>query len=354
MSDGYRALCEEALRDTVGLWRWHKYTLWNVPGLGAMLGKVAAADIHGFHVVIDEAEVENAARGSRYSTLRYALLTSGQRRKEGGRRIYEFATMNFALAVGGILGTTWMKAGRQKFAFFDRRPLWAIASGFGVTTLGFIAVRMAFKTIGVGTWIAECSHRTALRRVQCVDCLEEMITFSDEQIADIQTARMPDPKPGQPPMPPELEAKFKESMLAQGKLIRKDQEAMRQHQREILRRHGVKAELSDEERRAEKLRRLGVVETGSMALPSQSIKGDESDPERAAKVIAAAEAEIGDVTAKVVASLPTAAMELPATCLCDVHRGLRTDPWGYEHPKFVPIFPKDRETAAKRAPVRTE
>jgi hypothetical protein len=350
MSEGYRGLVTDALRDTVGLWRWHKYTLWNVPGLGAMLGKVAPVDVHGFFVVVDEAEIAAPSRGMTYSTLRYTILTAGQRRKEGGRRLYEFTTMNFGLAVSGILGASWMRDGRTRFAFFDHRPVASIASAMGVSVVSFVAVRMAFKLCGVGMWVAEMSHATALKRVKCADCLDEMILFTDEQIEDVKHARLPDPKPGQPPTPPELHVKFKEAMVLQGELLRKDQFVMRDLQRKMLAAVGITAEQTQLSKRAAKLKRLGMTEEElKPRAPADKKVKDVKSPDQ---LIADADAAIDALIATPASAVSLVKRDVPDRCLCDVHRGLRIDPLSYEHPQGWPLFPKDREMALERNAAR--
>jgi hypothetical protein len=347
MSEGYRSMVTDALRDTVRLWRWQKYTLWNVPGMGAMLGKVAPVDVHGFFVVLDEQELELPSRESTFSTLRYTILTAGQRRKEGGRRLYEFGTMNFALAAAAIVGTTWMKKGRTRFAFFDRRPFWSIASAFAVSIVTIAGVRLGFKMLGVGTWVAEKSHGRALHQVTCVDCLDELVAFTDDQIRDMQNAKLPDPKPGQPPPPPEMEVKFKESMVANGALLKKDQKAMLLHQRRLLEQAGVPVAHMHEDRQTAKLRRLGMLTDDALKLPKDVSKAAGKSGSTPADVIAAADAAMEKLREqKHNGSLVE--RQVPSTCLCSVHDGLRSDASGFVHPLGWPIYPKDRELAARR------
>ena len=233
MSPGYQNMAADLLRDTVGLWRWSKYTLWNVPGMGALQGKVVPLDVHGWFVVLDEQDV-NSRRNMSVSTLKYALLMSGQRRKEGGRRVYDFVTMNFGIGVGGILGAAWVRHGSSKFALFDRRPVLKISSGLMIWAMSFVTVRVGFRFFGVGAMVAERSHTIAIGRIGCVDCFEDIIEFTEEQIAELKTAKLPDPKPGQPPITPELDATFKQNVVSQGKLLRSDQITMRHMQQALL------------------------------------------------------------------------------------------------------------------------
>jgi hypothetical protein len=241
MSVGFANLTEDVLRQHVGVWRYGKYKQWNVPGMGTMLGKMSPVDIHGWHVVIDEGEINSPDRESCYSTLRYGLVTAAQRRKEGGRKAYDFITMNFALGVGAIFGTAFLVQARKRIAFFQRRPLVTVALSLCIVGVALPVVRSLFKMFTVGVVVAERTHRKALGTITCHDCLGDMLEYTDGQITELGISDLPPPLPGQPPMPEQLKDKFRESIVAQIGLLKADAGFMRSMQKKALVTHGVAA-----------------------------------------------------------------------------------------------------------------
>lgn len=324
MSPGFASFVTQTLRDDVRMWRWHKYTLWNVTGLGELLGKLLPVDVHGWHVVLDEEALLQPSKHVSHSSLKYALLVGGQRRKEGGRKVYDFVTMNFGLAVGGITGLAFMMRGRKRFGFLKRRPIVSLLASSVIVGIAFIAVRQLFQIFAVGMWAAERSHHKALKRIKCVDCLDELVIFMDEQIADFKTSKLPEPMPGMPPIPEGVEAMFMKNMALQADLLRADQITMRTLQKQLLAASGVTGDpQTDDEKRRARLRRLGMYEDEK--LQQQVAAGEMPAP------------------------LPSLSeRNLPAACLCDVHQGLRADPAGYQHPLAFPIFQRDRTMAEGR------
>lgn len=222
MSEGYKFLSTDALV-AAGL-KPHKFTFWNVPMMSGYLGKTVPLDIHGGHVVIDEEKVMTMATS--YGMLRYALLTSAVRAKEGGRWRYDFTTMNATLAIGAATGFALLSFGRKRFGWMRRHPIGCIAVSFAAGLFTTVAARQGIKGLGLGIVQAQNSHKKALNRLHCVDCLEDVNTYTRHQIEELREQQLPQ-QPGMPPPPEEHVRRFKKNVEMQCRLLETDMDEVR-------------------------------------------------------------------------------------------------------------------------------
>lgn len=222
MSSGYAQLSSDALT-SVGL-KPGRFTFWNVPMMSNYLGKTVPVDIHGGFVLIDEEKAMSMA--SSYGMLRYALLTSAVRAKEGGRWRYDFMTMNVTLGIGTAAGFGVLLYGRRNINWMRRRPIGAVVVGFMTCLVSTIVARQGLKGVGLGIVQAQNSHKKALARLQCVDCLQDVNSYTEHQIQELQAQQLPQ-QPGMPPPPPEYVARFKKGIELQCKLLETDMEEVR-------------------------------------------------------------------------------------------------------------------------------
>ncbi|KPA81309.1 putative mitochondrial hypothetical protein [Leptomonas pyrrhocoris] len=222
MSEGYKLLSTDALV-AVGL-KPHKFTYWNVPMMSGYLGKTVPLDIHGGYVLIDEEKVMSMATS--YGMLRYALLTSAVRAKEGGRWRYDFMTMNVTLAMGAATGFTLLSFGRKRFGWMRRHPIGCVAVSFMTGLLTTVIARQGVRGLGIGIVQAQNSHKKALNRLKCVDCLEDVNTYTLHQIDELREQKLPQ-QPGMPPPPEEHVQRFKKNVEMQCKLLETDMDEVR-------------------------------------------------------------------------------------------------------------------------------
>ena len=216
-SSPYRQLAEEVLV-AAGL-KPSSFTIWHVPNMDSYLGKAVPVDVHGQHVFMDEDHALAKARS--YGMLKYALMTSSVRAKEGGRKRYDFTTLNLSLAVGSAAGCGFLYYGRYRWKWMMRRPLGCIFGSFGVCLATVVLMRGVIKGLGVGMVVAERGHGKALRGLKCVDCLEDVSEYTVQQIQDLKEQKISQ-QPGMPPPPPEFVKKFEKSMQIQADLLSRD------------------------------------------------------------------------------------------------------------------------------------
>lgn len=229
-SPAYKHLAVQSL-EQVGL-RPETFTYWNVPLMSSYLGKAVPLDIHGGYVLIDEEKALPMA--SHYGVLRYALLASAVRAKEGGRWRYDFMTMNAALGAGVAAGFASLSFGRKKVGWMRRHPIGCIAASFLVCFLTTVVSRQGIKVLGLGIVQAQNSHKKALTTLRCADCLEDVNLYTKAQIEDLRRQRIP-VQPGMPPPPQEYVKRFEAGVELQCKLLETDIEEVRR----IRKRTGV-------------------------------------------------------------------------------------------------------------------
>ncbi|KAK7197894.1 hypothetical protein NESM_000743800 [Novymonas esmeraldas] len=222
MSDGYKHLSTEALA-AVGLTP-HRFTFWRVPMMSGYLGKTVPLDIHGGYVMIDEEKVMPMATS--YGMLRYALLTSAVRAKEGGRWRYDFMTMNTTLLIGSAAGFGLLSFGRKRIAWMRRRPIGSIVVSFAACLATTVVARQLIKSLGIGIVQAQNSHKKALRCLRCIDCLEDVNTYTQHQIEELRAQQLPQ-QPGMPPPPEEHVRRFKKGVEMQCALLQTDMDEVR-------------------------------------------------------------------------------------------------------------------------------
>ncbi|KAG5490210.1 hypothetical protein JKF63_00329 [Porcisia hertigi] len=222
MSAGYKSLSTDALR-AVGL-KPHKFTYWNVPMMSGYLGKTVPLDIHGGYVLVDEEKVMSMATS--YGMLRYALLTSAVRAKEGGRWRYDFMTMNITLVIGAASGFSCLSFGRKRFGWMRRHPVGSVMASFVACLTTTVIARQVIKGLGIGVVQAQNSHKKALHRLHCVDCLEDVNTYTLNQIEELKAQQIPQ-QPGMPPPPEEYVKRFKKGVEMQCRLLETDMEEVR-------------------------------------------------------------------------------------------------------------------------------
>lgn len=222
MSDAYKHLSTDALL-AAGL-KPHKFTFWNVPMMSGYLGKTVPLDIHGGYVMVDEEKVMPMATS--YGMLRYALLTSAVRAKEGGRWRYDFFTMNATLAIGTAAGFGLLSFGRRRIGWMRRRPVGSVVVSFMACLATTVLARQTIKSLGIGIVQAQNSHKKALNRLHCVDCLEDVNTYTLKQIEELKAQQLPQ-QPGMPPPPEEHVRRFKKGVEMQCRLLETDMDEVR-------------------------------------------------------------------------------------------------------------------------------
>ena len=317
MSKGVERFIRHTLSEDIKLRNTEtNYTLWDIPGMGGQLGKVLPFDIYGQHVLIDEAEMKSEGKRLSHGVFRYLISAAGVRRKEGGRRVYDYATMNFALACGAILGGAFLFHSRRRFSYLQRRPALSLLLSFGVVAATVPVVRSLFKIFAVGITIAERQHAKALRATPCYDCLCDIYEFTDDQIKDLKTAKLPEPKPGMPPITDEQKKAFKAAMDMQSLILGRDMTTIRAILKDML----------------QKNRLLNW-------KPSETVSKKEAEEETRIK------------TSQEEAAFLINNRRVPEKLLCEVHLGLRKNPETYQHPEEYPIFPLDRKIAQRRPPI---
>lgn len=351
MSNGYSSMVSKVLHDDVKLrnvervtaagpnGRCGKFMLWDVPGMGAQLGKVMPFDIYGQHVLIDEKELASPDKRVTHGTLRYAIAAAGVRRREGGRRVYDYATMNFALACGAILGSAVLYHSRRRFTWLQKRPGWSIALSLGVCAATIPVVRSLFKIFAVGITIAERQHAKALKVTgDCYDCLCDIYEFTDTAMIDTKQARLPAPKPGMPPVTPEQAKAFASAMEIQSLLLGRDLTQIRSLLKQMLQRSGQLITSTE-------------YNAGDDGGPDGSQYSDASasfsEKKTPSKKLLKAEHET-TLSHTEEAALLVNARRVPESVLCEVHRGLRRNPDTFVHEHGFPVFPSDRQLAKSR------
>ncbi|CAJ1038180.1 hypothetical protein Q4I30_008091 [Leishmania utingensis] len=222
MSAGYKHLSTDALM-AVGL-KPHKFTYWNVPMMSGYLGKTVPLDIHGGYVMVDEEKVMPMATS--YGMLRYALLTSAVRAKEGGRWRYDFMTMNITLAAGSAAGFGLLSFGRKRIGWMRHHPIGSVMVSFAACLSTTVIARQGIKELGIGIVQAQNSHKKALNNLHCVDCLEDVNTYTLNQIEELKAQQIPQ-QPGMPPPPEEYVKRFKKGVEMQCKLLETDMDEVR-------------------------------------------------------------------------------------------------------------------------------
>ncbi|KAG5464166.1 hypothetical protein LSCM1_00346 [Leishmania martiniquensis] len=222
MSVGYKHLSTDALI-AAGL-QPHKFTYWNVPMMSGYLGKAVPLDIHGGYVMIDEEKVMPMARS--YGMLRYALLASAVRAKEGGRWRYDFMTMNGTLAVGAAAGFFFLSFGRKRIGWMRRHPVGCVLLSFVICLSTAVVVRQCIRGLGLGVVQAQNSHKKALSRLHCVDCLEDVNAYTLNHIEELTAQQIPQ-QAGMPPPPEEYVQRFKKNIEMQCKLLKADMDEVR-------------------------------------------------------------------------------------------------------------------------------
>ncbi|CBZ26176.1 conserved hypothetical protein [Leishmania mexicana MHOM/GT/2001/U1103] len=222
MSAGYKHLSTDAVM-AVGL-KPHKFTYWNVPMMSGYLGKTVPLDIHGGYVMIDEEKVMPMATS--YGMLRYALLTSAVRAKEGGRWRYDFMTMNSTLAIGTAAGFGLLSFGRKRIGWMRRHPVGSVMASFVACLTTTVIARQGIKALGIGIVQAQNSHKRALNCLHCVDCLEDVNTYTLKQIEELKAQQIPQ-QAGMPPPPEEYVRRFKKGVEMQCRLLETDMEEVR-------------------------------------------------------------------------------------------------------------------------------
>ncbi|KAG5488736.1 hypothetical protein JIQ42_00353 [Leishmania sp. Namibia] len=222
MSTGYRHLSTDALM-AAGL-QPHKFTYWNVPMMSGYLGKAVPLDIHGGYVLIDEEKAMPMATS--YGMLRYALLASAVRAKEGGRWRYDFMTMNSTLAIGTAAGCGFLSFGRKRIGWMRHHPIGCVMMSFVVCLTTTVIARQGIKGLGIGIVQAQNSHKKALSCLRCVDCLEDVNTYTLNQIEELKAQQIPQ-QVGMPPPPEEYVRRFKKSVEMQCKLLKVDMDEVR-------------------------------------------------------------------------------------------------------------------------------
>mmetsp|Transcript_26091 Transcript_26091/g.30244 ORF Transcript_26091/g.30244 Transcript_26091/m.30244 type:complete len:298 (+) Transcript_26091:54-947(+) len=216
-SPGYSALVTDCMLKA-GL-RPERMKLWNVPDMSSLLGKAIPLDVHGNYVLVDEAKALESSKS--YGVLRYALLSAAVRSKEGGKRRYDFLTMNASLMMGAGAGFGFLSYGRRRWGWMRRRPYATVFGSFAVALAGVALSRLAIRTVGVGLIMAERSHKKALQHLDCLDCIDDVNTYTAMQIEELKQQKVPQ-QPGMPPPPEDFIRKFEKGIQAQVKLLEID------------------------------------------------------------------------------------------------------------------------------------
>ncbi|RNF06047.1 hypothetical protein TraAM80_04201, partial [Trypanosoma rangeli] len=221
-SPGYRSLAEDCLR-LVGL-NPSRYVYWNIPNMGTYFGKTVPVDVHGGHVLVDEASAGPAAAS--FGVLRYAYLSAAVRAKEGGRWRYDFMTMNVTLGVGAAAGFAALSVGRKRWTWMRRHPVGGLAVSLLVFLTATVASRQAIRVLGVGVVTAHNSHKKALTRLNCADCFDDVNSYTAQQVEELQKQELPR-QPGMPPPPEEFVRRFERGTQLQVKLLQADIDEVR-------------------------------------------------------------------------------------------------------------------------------
>lgn len=195
------------------------FTTWNVPNMHTLLGKSIPVDVHGKYVLVDEAKALESSTS--YGVLRYALLATAIRTKEGGRFRYDFGTMNLSMTVGALSGFGFLWYVRPR-SFGRRRPFLSITAACGVCLASLAMTRWALRAFGIGLLVAEKSHKKALTRLECADCMEDVNLYTAGQIQELKNQPLPQSQPGMPPPPEEYVRRFQKGIQTQIKLLEID------------------------------------------------------------------------------------------------------------------------------------
>lgn len=214
---GYRELASRSLQ-SVGL-KPNRFTYWSVPMMSSYLGKAVPLDIHGGYVLVDEQKAMPMATS--YGVLRYAFLSAAVRAKEGGRWRYDFVSMNLTLGAGVAAGFATLSFGRKNIGWMRRRPIGSIGFSFFVCLAATVLSRQVIKLLGVGIVQAQNSHKKALSRMQCIDCLADVNDYTKQQIEELRQQKIPQ-QPGMPPPPEEYVKRFEKGIDMQCKLLETD------------------------------------------------------------------------------------------------------------------------------------
>lgn len=226
-SPAYKQLSVESLQ-AVGL-RPEKFAFWNVPVMSSYLGKAVPLDVHGGHVLIDEDKVMPMATS--YGVLRYALLSSAVRAKEGGRWRYDFMTMNTTIGLGVTAGFVALSVGRKRVPWMRRHPIGCIFVALLTCLTTTVVSRQGIKMLGLGIVQAQKSHQKALKALRCTDCLEDVNVYTKGQILELKEQKIPS-QPGMPPPPEEYVKRFEKNLQLQVRLLETDVEEVR-----LIRKH---------------------------------------------------------------------------------------------------------------------
>ncbi|ORC91476.1 uncharacterized protein TM35_000064810 [Trypanosoma theileri] len=221
-SPGYRTLGEQCLR-LAGL-NPNRYVYWNVPNMSTYFGKSVPLDVHGGYVLVDENAAGRIATS--HGMLRYSYLSAAVRAKEGGRWRYDFMTMNFTLGVGVASGFAGLSIGRGRWAWMRRHPVGSIAVSLLTCVVATVAARQAIRALGIGVVTAQKSHKKALTKLDCVDCLDDVNRYTAQQVEDLRKQEIPQ-QPGMPPPPEEFVKRFERGTQLQIKLLEVDMEEVR-------------------------------------------------------------------------------------------------------------------------------
>jgi hypothetical protein len=151
-----------------------------------------------------------------------------------------------------------------------------------------------------------------------------------------------------------MEKRFEDGMQLQLLLLSRDLTLIRQFIKNMLHANNVKAviEASPEQQAVDAQRRVAEGSTPEAEAARQKAQADAARRERQ---IAAG---IKPIDAPVVPALTKEEEEFQSrqllqqrvvpSMLCELHRGLRSDPAGYRHPLEWPIFTRDRQVAQLR------
>jgi hypothetical protein len=228
-SNGFRELVRDCL-ERMGL-RPSKLTVWNVPNMSTLMGKSIPVDVHGGFVLADEAALLESAKC--YGMLRYALLAAAGRYKDGGRFRYDMITMNSALLVGCSAGCGFLYTGRRRWGWMRRRPIGSIFAAFAVCVATVGLTRMCMRTLGLGLIMAERGHKKALSKLKCVDCIDDVNSYTSEQIVELRDQKPPQSPPGMPPPPEAFMRQYALGIQKQIKLLEIDMAEVRVLRRDM-------------------------------------------------------------------------------------------------------------------------
>nr|CCC95532.1 unnamed protein product [Trypanosoma congolense IL3000] len=222
-SPAHRALAESCLQH-MGL-RPGRFVFWNVPGMSGYFSKALPLDIHGGHVLVDEAAVGEAA--GTFGVLRYAYLAAAARARAGGRWRYDFVTMNVTLGMGSLSGFAALFFGRRHWLWMRRRPVGAVGAAI---TIGFVTAagsRQLIRVLGVGITHARNTNRRALERLQCVDCCDDVTQYTEQRREELEAHKLPQQQPGMPPLPESTTRHFERLSALQLQLLKTNLDEIR-------------------------------------------------------------------------------------------------------------------------------